>query len=99
MRAVSVSVKSANGVKLPDRDALPSRWRNPPLRTCHRFPETVTIPVPGGACHRQRANRVPLVESVEGRVPLVTWTPSQGSEPSGTAHQDEEWNLSAADWY
>ena len=48
---MSVSVKSANGVKLPRCEAWPNRWRKPPGRTCHRLPETVTIPVPDGACH------------------------------------------------
>ena len=44
-------------------------------------------------------DRTSTAHSVEGRVPLVTWTPSHGSDPSGTAHQEEEWNLFAADWY
>ncbi len=93
---LSVDENSAKGLKEPPAGAEPSRCWKLSLSTCQRAPLTVTMPVPGGAFHRQRANFVPPTAEVEPLVPLVTWTPSHGSDPGGTPHQELRLNFSLA---
>ncbi len=92
-RSVSVLWNLAKGSKLPPAAAAPSRCSNSSRSTCQRSPLTLTMPVPGGAVQRQRAKRVPDTEAVEPRVPLLTWTPSQASDPWGTPHQELRLNF------